>query len=187
MSRDFSRDGSLSDREPKDRSPATRVRIPTEKELSYSKELAEKELSRVLRTWRTKIEVTKKALADDADLILFQETRATLEVCMNDVAGAYDKQRNLVSDEDEARELSGRFELWREQYEGHFIAVNQKIDELCLGHEKRGLTGSMRSSRTSRTSRSSSSSRKARMLSKEARLKAELNFRQIEKEKEIEL
>ena len=90
MSRDFSRDGSLGDREPKSRSPAARVRIPTEKELSYSKELGEKELSRVLRTWRTKVEVTKRALADDADLILFQETRATLEVCMNDVAGAYD-------------------------------------------------------------------------------------------------
>ena len=158
MSRDFSHDGDHGDEETTRLSPAdVRVRVPTEKGFSYSKDLAEKELSRVLRTWRDKIENAKRILADDADLVLLQETRVTLEICMNDVAEAYDKLRNLVVDKDEAKVLSGRYQLWLKMYENNFTTVNQRI----------GVAGS--TTRSSHTSLSSSSSRKARMLLKEAR------------------
>ena len=79
--------------------------------MSYAKELAEKELPRVLRIWRNRVEDTESVLADDADLKLFQKTRATLEACKNNVSETYEKLRNLVSEEDEVRELSGRFQL----------------------------------------------------------------------------
>ena len=82
------------------------------------------------------------------------------------------------------RELLGLFQLWLEQYEKHFTAVNQRIDEVCITNEKREFMGSTQSLHTSR---SSSSSKRASMLLEEARLKAELSFLQSEKEREIEL
>ena len=70
MSHDFICDGSLGDNGSQGQSPTARVRIRTEKRLLYAKELAEKELSRVLGIWRNTVEDTNSVLADDADLKL---------------------------------------------------------------------------------------------------------------------
>jgi hypothetical protein len=44
---------------------SVRSRVPTERGLNYAKELAEKELTKVLRGWRNEIENVKSLLADE--------------------------------------------------------------------------------------------------------------------------
>ena len=47
---------------------SVRSRVPTEKGLNYSKELAEKELTKVLRSWRNEIDNIKSLLTDKMNL-----------------------------------------------------------------------------------------------------------------------
>ena len=164
----------------------SRSRIPTEKGLNYSKQLAEKELTKSLRTWRNYIDTIKTALLDNPGLLTLQEMRQTLDANMNDLLEIKSKLLKLY-DVQESEELTSRLELWDEQYSNYYSILNDRINEICMNTNKQNMTNIDRTSRSSRSSRASQSSRKAIILSKHARLKTELSFLEIENEKEVEL
>ena len=97
---------------------SARSRVPTEKGLNYSKELAEKGLTKVLRSWRNEIDNIKSLLTDEMNLSTLstcQKMREALETNMNELTQIYDKLAKLYNDE-ERNELDSRYNLWSEQY-----------------------------------------------------------------------
>ncbi len=112
--------------------------------------------------------------------------REALETNMNELTQIYDKLAKLYNDE-ERNELDSRYNLWSEQYNNCYGALNNRIDEICMVGRQQNPTATEITARSSRTSRSSRFALMAKMVSKHAQLKTELNFLEIEKEKEMEL
>ena len=188
----MSRDGSHSDfvyGGVESKGYPLRSRVPTEKGLNYSKEIAEKQLTKVVRSWRNEIDNIKSVLSDEmnlSSLSTYQRKREALDTNMNDLNEIFDRLLKLY-DNEERNELVSRHKLWTEQFNNCYAALNTKIDELCMIGRKQNPSATELTSRSSRASRSSRSSYMARMVSKHAQLRTELSFLEIEKEKEMEL
>ena len=161
----------------------SRSRIPIEKGLNYSKQLAGKELTKVLRTWRNHIDIIKTALLDNPGLSTLQEMRKTLDANMNNLLEIYGKLLKLY-DVQEGEELTSLHKLWDKQYSNYYGILNKRINKICMNTNKQNMANI---NRTSCSSHASQSSRKAIIQSKHARLKTELSFLEMEKEKEVEL
>lgn len=173
-----------------------RTRVLTEKGAVYRIERLRNEYSSKRRAWRKQISKSGSILADENDIAVLQNERSQVEAQMESLITAYNALRTEVQI-DELRELLEIQERLEEETKQLVRQFNDRILELRRTQSdavssrskstKKSRLKSKAEARTASSRSRASSSKQNEMAAKEARLKMELKFIDLETQKESEL
>ena len=162
-------------------------RTMTEKGLEYKRYLLERDRDLALRSWRRQFETSKQLLSTSKDATALRRELVKLETRMDDLSDATGSLKEAQNPEEKSKTIEDYGAVLSENVELS-KRLRDKITDLESEMDDR-LSVSTKHSRRSKSSRkssvysNSSIPKKAEMITKAARLGAELRFHDIESEK----